>query len=154
MVEIFVLKKLSALETIYFQQPTLHGKNNGFTTNDWQEKTHFRWFSRFCSARVVQSVFTRSKFCPRRLEDCSVANKVWKMTDLSKGWSALADKFEIVFEPYIVYPSALETINSGKTHQYSVDILCKWLSPPASSANWKLTGAIRALNSALNDWNI
>ena len=41
MVKIFVLKKLSALETIYFQQPTLHGKNNGFTTNDWQENHIF-----------------------------------------------------------------------------------------------------------------
>ena len=34
------------------------------------------------------SVFTQSNFFPRRLEDCLVANKVWKMTDLSKGRSA------------------------------------------------------------------
>ena len=36
--------------------------------------------------------------------------------------------------------SALETINSWKTHQYLVDILCNWLSPSASFANWKVRG--------------
>ena len=37
MVIILALKKLSALETIYFKQPAISanaGKNNGFTTND------------------------------------------------------------------------------------------------------------------------
>ena len=40
---------------------SFNGKTNGFTTNDWQEKTHFVIFNKFCL------VFARGKFCPRRL---------------------------------------------------------------------------------------
>ena len=82
----------------------------------------------------------------RRKQSLKNDRFIWGLIRISRQiWNSLWTIYSL---------SALETINSGKTHQYSVDILCNWLSPPASSTNWKVTGAIRALNSALNDWNI
>ena len=72
-------RNLSAQETIYSYQAIwfdgtlfVNGKNNGFTTNDWQEKQFLFIYSILFS-------FKQDKFCPRCFWRFPVRDKICKI---------------------------------------------------------------------------